>query len=86
MHLGDAGLGRDLRLGHVVEEAHEQDPALPLGKPDDQAAQRLPLLHALQQRIGRPVTIKVADQVRLEFDRSAIGRIVPAQGEGGSTS
>jgi preprotein translocase subunit YajC len=32
------------------------------------------------------VTVKVAEQVRLEFDRSAIGRIVPAQGEGGSTS
>ena len=34
----------------------------------------------------RGVTVKVADQVRLEFDRSAIGRIVPAQGEGGSSS
>ncbi len=26
------------------------------------------------------VTLKVADQVRLDFERSAIGRIVPAQG------
>jgi len=32
------------------------------------------------------VTVKVADQVRLEFDRSAIGRIVPAGNEGGSSS
>src|SRR5215475_13602093 len=32
------------------------------------------------------VTLKVADQVRLEFDRSAIGRIIPAQGEGGASS
>jgi preprotein translocase subunit YajC len=32
------------------------------------------------------VTLKVADQVRLEFDRSAIGRIVPASGEGGASS
>ena len=32
------------------------------------------------------VTLKVADQVRLEFDRTAIGRIVPASGEGGSSS
>jgi preprotein translocase subunit YajC len=32
------------------------------------------------------VTVKVADQVRLEFDRSAIGRIVPPQSEGGSSS
>ncbi len=27
------------------------------------------------------VTLKVTDQVRLDFDRSAIGRIVPAVGE-----
>jgi len=32
------------------------------------------------------VTLKVADQVRLEFDRTAIGRIVPASGEGGASS
>lgn len=32
------------------------------------------------------VTLKVADQVRLEFDRAAIGRILPASGEGGSSS
>lgn len=27
------------------------------------------------------VTLKVADQVRLDFDRTAIGRIIPAGGE-----
>ena len=27
------------------------------------------------------MTLKVADQVRVDFDRSALGRIVPAQGE-----
>ena len=27
------------------------------------------------------VTLKVSDQVKLQFDRSAIGRIVPAAGE-----
>src|SRR5262245_15282423 len=27
------------------------------------------------------VTLRVTDQVRLQFDRSAIGRIVPASGE-----
>jgi preprotein translocase subunit YajC len=32
------------------------------------------------------VTVKVADQVRLEFDRTAIGRIVPSSGEGASGS
>src|SRR5215469_9850740 len=30
--------------------------------------------------------VKLADQVRLEFDRSAIGRIVPAKADGGSSS
>jgi preprotein translocase subunit YajC len=30
--------------------------------------------------------VKLSDQVRLDFDRSAIGRIVPAPGEGGSSS
>ncbi len=29
----------------------------------------------------RIVTLKVGEQVRLQFDRSAIGRIVPAAGE-----
>lgn len=32
------------------------------------------------------VTLKVAEQVKLEFERSAIGRIVPAAGEKESTS
>ena len=27
------------------------------------------------------ITLKVAEQVKLEFERSAIGRIVPAAGE-----
>ena len=31
-------------------------------------------------------TVKVADQVRLEFDRTAIGRIVPSSSEGASGS
>jgi len=32
------------------------------------------------------VTLKIADQVRVDFDRSALGRIVPAQGERESSS
>ena len=36
-------------------------------------------LHGTVTKIAEhTVTIRVADQVRLEFDRSAIGRIVPA--------
>ena len=44
-------------------------------------------LHGTVVKISEhSVTLKVADQVRLEFDRSAIGRIVPAGGEGGSAA
>ena len=32
------------------------------------------------------MTLKVADQVRMDFDRSALGRIVPAQGDKDSGS
>jgi len=32
------------------------------------------------------VTLKVTDQVKLEFDRSAIGRIIPVGGDKGSAS
>jgi preprotein translocase subunit YajC len=36
-------------------------------------------LHGTITKIGEhTVTLRVADQVRLEFDRSAIGRVVPA--------
>jgi preprotein translocase subunit YajC len=39
-------------------------------------------LHGTVTKISEhTVTLRVADQVRLEFDRSAIGRIVPAAGE-----
>jgi preprotein translocase subunit YajC len=32
------------------------------------------------------MTLKVADQVKMDFDRSALGRIVPAQGDKDSGS
>ena len=39
-------------------------------------------LHGTVTGLGEhTVTLRVADQVKLEFDRSAIGRIVEAQGE-----
>ena len=39
-------------------------------------------LHGTVVRLNEnTVTLKVADSVRLDFDRSAVGRIVPASGE-----
>jgi|SRR5215469_9396767 len=39
-------------------------------------------LHGTVVRLNEnTVTLKVADSVRLDFDRSALGRIVPASGE-----
>jgi preprotein translocase subunit YajC len=39
-------------------------------------------LHGTVVGLGEHImTLKVADQVRLDFDRSALGRIVPAAGD-----
>ncbi len=39
-------------------------------------------LHGTVVSLGETtMTLKVADQVRVDFDRSALGRIVPAQGD-----
>ena len=55
-------------------------------KPGDRVIMSSGLHGTVVKLTDHGVTVKVADQVRLEFDRSAIGRIVPAQGEGGSSS
>jgi preprotein translocase subunit YajC len=55
-------------------------------KPGDRVVMSSGLHGTVVKLTDHGVTVKVADQVRLEFDRSAIGRIVPAQGEGGSSS
>jgi len=55
-------------------------------KPGDRVVMSSGLHGTVVKLTDQGVTVKVADQVRLEFDRSAIGRIVPAQGEGGSSS
>jgi preprotein translocase subunit YajC len=55
-------------------------------KPGDRVVMSSGLHGTVVKLTDHGVTVKVADQVRLEFDRSAIGRIVPVQGEGGSSS
>ncbi|MBF8288771.1 MAG: preprotein translocase, YajC subunit [Candidatus Rokubacteria bacterium] len=55
-------------------------------KPGDRVVMSSGLHGTVVKLSEHGVTLKVADQVRLEFDRSAIGRIVPASGEGGASS
>jgi len=55
-------------------------------KPGDRVVMSSGLHGTVVKLTEHGVTVKVADQVRLEFDRSAIGRIVPASGEGGASS
>src|SRR5690349_17560223 len=49
VHLGDAELGRDLGLGHVAEEAQQQDLLLARRQLLEQRFERLAVLHALQR-------------------------------------
>ena len=49
-------------------------------KPGDRVVMSSGLHGTVVKLTDHGVTVKVADQVRLEFDRSAIGRIVPASG------
>src|SRR5690606_11334066 len=51
VHLRDPDLLRDLRLGHVPEEAQQQDPLLARRQVLQQRLQRLPVLHALQRLV-----------------------------------
>ena len=55
-------------------------------KPGDRVVMSSGLHGTVVKLSEHGVTIKVADQVRLEFDRTAIGRIVPAATEGGSSA
>src|SRR5258707_1073169 len=48
VHLGDAELGGDLRLGHVPEEPQQQDLLLARREPLEQRLQGLAVLHALE--------------------------------------
>ena len=55
-------------------------------KPGDRVVMSSGLHGTVVKLSEHGVTLKVADQVRLEFDRAAIGRIVPASGEAGASS
>ena len=55
-------------------------------KPGDRVVMSSGLHGTVVKLSENAVTLKVADQVRLEFDRSAIGRIVPASGDTGASS
>ena len=68
------------------KQKRDRESMLSAVKPGDRVVMSSGLHGTVVKLSDHGVTVKVADQVRLEFDRSAIGRIVPAQGEGGSSS
>jgi len=68
------------------KQKRERATMLSAVKPGDRVVMSSGLHGTVVKLTEHGVTVKVADQVRLEFDRSAIGRIVPASGEGGASS
>ena len=68
------------------KQKRERATMLSAVKPGDRVVTSSGLHGTVVKLSDHSVTLKVADQVRLEFDRTAIGRIVPASGEGGSSS
>ena len=68
------------------KQKRERATMLSAVKPGDRVVMSSGLHGTVVKLSEHGVTLKVADQVRLEFDRTAIGRIVPASGEGGASS
>ena len=68
------------------KQKRERERMLSAVKPGDRVVMSSGLHGTVVKLSDTAVTLKVADQVRLEFDRSAIGRIVPSSGEGSATS
>ena len=68
------------------KQKRERETMLSAVKPGDRVVMSSGLHGTVVKLSDNAVTLKVADQVRLEFDRSAIGRIVPTSGEGGASS
>ena len=68
------------------KQKRERESMLSAVKPGDRVVMSSGLHGTVVKLSDHSVTLKVADQVRLEFDRSAIGRIVPASGESSTSS
>jgi preprotein translocase subunit YajC len=68
------------------KQKRERESMLSTVKPGDRVVMSSGLHGTVVKLSDHSVTLKVADQVRLEFDRSAIGRIVPASGEGSAST
>ena len=68
------------------KQKRERERMLSAVKPGDRVVMSSGLHGTVVKLSEHNVTLKVADQVRLEFDRAAIGRIVPASGEAGVSS
>jgi preprotein translocase subunit YajC len=68
------------------KQRRDRETMLSAVKPGDRVVMSSGLHGTIVKLTDQGVTVKVADQVRLEFDRSAIGRIVPAKTDGGNSS
>jgi preprotein translocase subunit YajC len=68
------------------KQRRERETMLSAVKPGDRVVMSSGLHGTIVKLSDQGVTLKVADQVRLEFDRSAIGRIVPTKADGGASS
>ena len=68
------------------KQKRERESMLSTVKPGDRVVMSSGLHGTVVKLSDHSVTLKVADQVRLEFDRSAIGRIVPVSGEGSAST
>ena len=68
------------------KQKREREGMLSAVKPGDRVVMSSGLHGTVVKLSDHSVTLKVADHVRLEFDRSAIGRIVPASGEGSAST
>src|SRR5216110_1377263 len=68
------------------KQKRDRESMLSAVKPGDRVVMSSGLHGTVVKLSDHSVTLKVADQVRLEFDRASIGRIVPASGEGSASS
>jgi preprotein translocase subunit YajC len=68
------------------KQKRERESMLSAVKPGDRVVTTSGIHGTVVKLSEHSATLKVAEQVRLEFDRTAIGRIVPASGEGGASS
>jgi len=68
------------------KQRRERDSMLTAVKPGDRVVMTSGLHGTVIKLAEHTVTVRVGDQIKLEFDRSAIGRVVPAGSDKDSAS